>query len=286
MTTPLSPTVVVDTHQHLWMLSERAYDWIVPAYGPLYADFAPEDVADDAAAAGVTATVLVQAADTYEDTFYMLSVAGRVESVKGVVGWVPLDRPGEAEAALDLFAQSPWIKGVRALTHTYDDPRWILGDDVSASISLLASRGLTLDYVCTSPEHLELVPELARRHPQLRIVIDHLAKPDIKNKAWEPWASQIAAAAAEPNVYVKISGLNTASDTDWSAADWQPYVDHAIDHFTADRVMLGSDWPVLILAGDFARVWAAQREVISSRSQAEQDAILCGTASAFYGLQL
>lgn len=286
MTTDFTPTPVVDTHQHLWMLSERAYDWIVPAYGPLYADFGPEDVASDAAAAGITGTVLVQAADTYEDTFYMLSVAAREERVKGVVGWVPLDRPAEAAAALDLYALSPWIKGVRALTHTYDDENWILRDDVTASISLLASWGLALDYVCATPGHLALVPELARRHPQLKIVIDHLAKPDIKGKAWEPWASQITAAAAEANVYVKISGLNTASDAEWTAADWQPYVDHALEQFGAERVMLGSDWPVLILAGDFARVWTAQREVISSRSDAEQDAILFGTASAFYALEL
>lgn len=285
MTDPNLPTRVVDTHQHLWMLSERAYDWIVPAYGPLYADFGPEAIAGEAEAVGITATVLVQAADTYEDTFYMLSVAERESRVKGVVGWVPLDRPAEAEAALDLYTASRYVKGVRALTHTYDDPDWILRDDVTASISLLAPRGLSLDYVCTSPEHLGLVPELAGRHPDLRIVIDHMAKPDIAARVWEPWASQIRAAGECPNVYIKISGLNTASGTEWTTADWQPYVDHVLDVFTADRAMLGSDWPVLILAGDLTRVWEAQLDAISGRADAEREAIRWGTAATVYGLE-
>lgn len=284
MPDPNLPTRMVDTHQHLWVISERAYDWIVPAYGPLFADFGPEDVADDADAAGVTDTVLVQAADTYEDTFYMLSVAASEERVKGVVAWAPLDRPREAEAALDLYARSPFVKGVRALTHTYEDPRWILREDVTESIALLAPRGLALDYVCTTPDHLDLVPELARRHPDLKIVIDHLAKPGIAAGAWEPWATQMSAASECPNVYVKISGLNTASGAEWTAADWQPYVDHVLAAFTADRAMLGSDWPVLILAGDFTRVWAAQLETIAGRTEAEQEAIRWGTAAAVYGL--
>jgi L-fuconolactonase len=113
MTDRHTPTAMIDTHQHLWMMSERAYDWIVPAYGPLYADFGPEDVAEDVVAAGITGTVLVQAADTYEDTFYMMSVAKRHPNVKGVVAWAPLDRSAEAEAALDLYALSPVVKGVR-----------------------------------------------------------------------------------------------------------------------------------------------------------------------------
>jgi L-fuconolactonase len=279
-----TPTAMIDTHQHLWMMSERAYDWIVPAYGPLYADFGPEDVAEDVAAAGITGTVLVQAADTYEDTFYMLSVAKRHPHVKGVVAWAPLDRPAEAEAALDLYALSPVVKGVRVLNHTYDDPRWLLRNDVTTSIALLAPRGLTLDFVSTTAEHLEVVAELAARHPELTIVIDHLAKPDIKNKAWEPWAGLMSAASEHSNVNVKLSGLNTASDANWSVSDWQPYVDHVLEAFGAERIMLGSDWPVSILAGDFVGVWKAQLDVIAARSASEQDAITHGTATRVYGL--
>lgn len=277
---------VVDSHQHLWMISERAYDWIVPEYGPLNADFGPQDIARDAEAAGITATVLVQAADTYEDTFYMLSVAAREDRVKGVVAWAPLARAAEAEAAIDLYARSPFVKGLRALTHTYDDPRWILREDVGGVLGLLAARGLTLDYVCTTREHVAVVTELAQRHPDLTLIVDHLAAPDIKSRDLGQWGDQILALSANPNVHMKLSGLSTSSEAGWTAADWQPYVDHVLGAFTADRVMLGSDWPVSILGGDFADVWAAQLETIAGRSAEERDAVTWRTASRVYGLGL
>ncbi|MDQ0893994.1 amidohydrolase family protein [Agromyces ramosus] len=204
------PLRMIDTHQHLWMLSERRYDWIQPEHGVLHADFGPGAVAADIVAAGITGTLLVQAADTYEDTFYMLSIASCVPGIDGVVGWVPLDRPDEARAALELYSTTPIIRGVRALTHTYDDPEWILRADVTTSLDLVSAHGYTLDYVSVLPEHLELLPELAARHPSLTIVIDHLAGPDIANGGWEPWASLIAGCAVRPNLFVKLSGLSTA----------------------------------------------------------------------------
>jgi L-fuconolactonase len=279
-----TPAEMIDTHQHLWMMSERAYDWIVPEYGPLFDDFGPDRVAAEIAEAGVTGTVLVQAADTYEDTFYMLSVAASMPNVLGVVAWAPLDRHDEAQAALDLYAASPMVKGVRCLTHNYADPRWILGERVDRTVGSLASRGLTLDMVSVLDEHLETVAEVADRHPDLTVVLDHMAKPPIAAEGWEPWASLIAAAAERPNVVVKLSGLNTASKATWTSADWQRYVDHVVESFGASRVMLGSDWPVSILAGDFVGVWRAQREVISGLSADEQDEILFRTARRVYAL--
>ena len=280
------PAQMIDTHQHLWKPSERRYEWLDAAGAPLDADFGPEDVEADVAAAGITATVLVQAADTYEDSFFMLSVASQVPVVRGVVAWVPLDRAAEAEAALDLYAASPVVRGIRVLNHTYADPRWLLRDDVTVGIALLAPRGLSLDVVSVVPEHLAMIAELAARHPQLTIVIDHLAKPDIAGQGWEPWASLLADAATHPNVNIKISGLNTASAADWTWSDWRPYVDHAVEHFGSDRVMLGSDWPVSTLAGDFAGVWSAQRRVIAHLSTDQQDDILSRTAVRAYTLDL
>jgi L-fuconolactonase len=278
------PAQMIDTHQHLWKPSERRYEWLETAGAPLDADFGPEDVESDVAAAGITATVLVQAADTYEDSFYMLSVASRVPLVRGVVAWVPLDRPAESEAALDLYAASPVVRGIRVLNHNYADPRWLLRDDVTVGIALLASRGLSLDVVSVVPEHLAMIAELAGQHPELTIVVDHLAKPDIAGRGWEPWASLLADVATHPNVSVKVSGLNTASAPDWTWQDWQPYVDHAVEHFGSGRVMLGSDWPVSTLAGDFAGVWLAQREVIAHLSTDQQDDILFRTALRAYSL--
>ncbi len=278
------PSQMIDCHQHLWKPSERRYEWLDAAGPPLNADFGPEDVAADVAAAGITSTVLVQAADSYEDTFFMLSVAERVPVVRGVVGWVPLDRAAEAAAALALYSGSPVIRGIRVLNHNYADPRWLLRPEVDAGVALLAPRGLALDVVSVVPEHLTMIAELAARHPELTIVIDHLAKPDIAGSGWEPWASLMAEAATHPNVSVKISGLNTVSAPGWTWQDWLPYVDHAVEHFGSGRIMLGSDWPVSILAGDFLGVWGAQREVIAHLDTAQQDDILFRTAVRTYAL--
>lgn len=275
---------VIDTHRHLWIRSERRYDWITPEHGILYADFGPSDIAAASTEAGITGTILVQAADTYEDTFYMLSVAAEVDGIDGVVGWVPLDRPGEARAALELYARSPALRGVRALTHGYDDPHWILRDDVTESLRLVSDRGLTLDYVATSHEHREVVPELARRHPDLTIVLDHLASPPIADELWEPWASQIARCAAESNVVMKISGLGTLSGPEWSATEWQPYVDHVLTRFGAARAMLGSDWPVSLLAGGFAATWEALRGTLAGLREDQRDEVLHRTAVRVYAL--
>jgi L-fuconolactonase len=286
MTTSYQPKHSVDTHQHLWVISERSYDWLVPEYGVIYNDFRPEDVADDVRAAGITATVLVQAADNYDDTFYMLSVAAADAAIAGIVGWVPFDRPSEAEAALNLFAKSKVIKGFRNLTHNYDDPRWILGAEVAKTLELVAARGFTLDMVSVNSDHNQAILELAKRHSGLKIVVDHMAKPPIASKDWQPWADELQALSAEPNVYCKISGLNTASAPGFSYHDWQPYVDHIVTHFGSNRVMLGSDWPVSLLNGDFASVWQAQRDVIADYSSEAQDDIYFKTARDFYSLEL
>ncbi len=280
-----APAQMIDAHQHLWKISERAYDWITPDVGILNADYGPEDVAADARAAGITGTVLVQAAETYADTFYMLSVAASTPSVRGVVGWVPLERTAEALAALELYAQSPALKGIRVLSHDKADPQWMLRDDVTATIAALARFGLTLDYVTGGPERLAILPELARRHPQLTIVLDHLGKPDIAGGGFDAWAAAIAPCAAEPNVLVKVSGLNTVSAPGWTAADWQPYVDHAALLFGSSRMMLGSDWPVSLLNGDFGGVWQGLRQTISGLSHEQQDDILYRTAMRAYALE-
>jgi L-fuconolactonase len=280
------PSQMVDTHQHLWKPSERRYDWLDGIGAPLEADFGPEDVAADVAAAGITATVLVQAADTFEDTFYMLSVAARAPVVRGIVAWAPLDRADEAGAAIELYAVSPLVRGVRVLNHNYADPRWLLQPSVQAALRLLAAHGLTLDVISVMPEHLTMLAELADRHPELTIVVDHLAKPDIANKLWEPWASLIAEAALRPNVNIKISGLNTAAATGWTWQNWLPYVDHVVEHFGSERIMLGSDWPVSTLAGDFVGVWQAQRQVIAHLSTRQQEDILYRVAVRTYSLEI
>jgi len=286
MTDLYQPVRMIDTHQHLWKPSERRYHWLEGAGAPLESDFVEADVIDDARAAGITGTVLVQAEDSYEDSFFMLSVAAKYPEIAGVVAWAPLDRVDETEAALDLYIFSSIVRGIRVLNHDYDDPRWLLRDDVQRSIARLAPRGFSLDVVSVIPEHTQVVIELADRFPDLTIVIDHLAKPDIAGRGWQPWAGQLADAAARPNVTAKLSGLNTASAPGWTSRDWQPYVDLAVATFGPGRLMLGSDWPVSLLNGDFATVWTGLRESIAALSPSEQDAILYRTAERVYRLDM
>ena len=275
----------IDTHQHYWKLSEVEYPWLIPAYGPIYRTFEAPELEPQLKAAGIDKTVLVQSMDSYEDSAYMLDAAAEFPWIGGVVGWVPLLRPDEASKKLESFTQNPVFKGMRHLIHEEKDPDWVVQDVVIEGLKVLATFGMTFDIVAVFPNQLKHVPTLAEKVPDLKMVIDHLAKPPIKDKHLGEWAEQFAAAARYPNVYAKISGLNTAADWEtWTADDLSPYIDYAIEHFGADRLMFGSDWPVAILAGDYAKVWQETNKVLQRRSQDEIDAILGGTATAFYNL--
>jgi L-fuconolactonase len=174
---------------------------------------------------------------------------------------------------------------MRHLIHEEQDPEWVLWDLVIEGLKLFEERRLVFEVVAVFPNHLKLVPTLAEKLPDLTLVIDHLAKPPIKEKEMGDWAEQFAAAAEYPNVYAKVSGLNTAADWEnWTAADLKPYIDFTREKFGADRMMFGSDWPVAVLAGDYQRVWDATQEAISDYSQEGQAAILGETAVKVYGL--
>ncbi len=282
---------VIDSHQHLWVMSERAYDWIEPAYGVIYDDFTPERLQPELKPSGVTGTVLVQAADTYEDTFYMLDIAHKYEFVRGVVGYIPLDRTAEASRALQIFSKDKYFKGVRNLTHNYadkkyeSDDKWILRSSVLDTLAIVEESGLALDYVAVNEAHLANVAMLAEKFPKLKIVIDHFGKPNIAGKVMEPWASQMSQLSSFENVYGKFSGLNTASSADWSVADWQPYVDHMVGAFGAKRIMLGGDWPVILLMNNYVDVWKAQLASLEKYSDKEQEWMRSKTATEVYGLK-
>ncbi|KQX45386.1 amidohydrolase family protein [Paenibacillus sp. Root444D2] len=275
----------IDAHQHFWNLDKVAYPWLVPAYGPLYRTIEAPELEPLINDAGIDKTVLVQAMDSYEDTDYMLETAAKYDWVAGVVGWVPLNKPDEAAKKLELYTKNPVYKGVRHLIHEEQDPDWVVQDNVIEGLKVLASFGMTFDVVAVLPRHLEHVPTLAEKVPNLKIVIDHLAKPPIKDGQMEPWASQMKKAASYPNVYAKLSGLNTAADWEsWSAADIKPYIDYAFEIFGAERLMFGSDWPVANLAGDYAKVWKETNKALEGRSKSEIDAVLGHTAANFYRL--
>ncbi|MEV0164771.1 amidohydrolase family protein [Nonomuraea fuscirosea] len=273
---------VVDAHQHFWNLETGSYPWLTPESGPIFRTFEPEELLPQLAAAGVDRTVLVQSMDSSADTGAMLAQADAYDVVGAVVGWVPLTRPEEAAGALERYRRHPKFAGIRHLIHDEPDPDWLLQDTVIEGLRLLAAADLPFDVVAVLPRHLEHVPVLAERVPGLRMVIDHLARPPIREKGWEPWASLLARAAACPGVYAKVSGLNTAAAPDWTGEDLRPYVEHAVELFGPDRLMFGSDWPVATLAGDYARVWRETRAALSGLDEAGKAQVLGGTATRFY----
>lgn len=274
----------VDTHQHFWNLSEVVYSWLVPEYGPIYATFTDRDLEPMVKAAGIDKTVLVQSANSYEDTAYMLAVADHNDWIGGVIGWVNLLDPAETQQRISMYAKHPKFRGIRHLIHTEADPDWVVRPVVIESLKVLAAHNMIFEVVAVFPNHLKHVPTLAQAIPNLTLVIDHLAKPPIAAKEMGTWADQFKAASQFQNVYAKVSGLNTAAAPDWTAADLKPYIDYAFDCFGADRLMYGSDWPVCILAGDYNRVWVETKKALEGRPQAEIDAVLGGTAQRVYRL--
>lgn len=203
------------------------------------------------------------------------------------MGWVPLLRPEEAAKELDRRSVDRRFVGIRHSIHTEPNPDRMLLDPVQESLGLIVDRSLGFDVVAVLPRHLEHVATLAARHPKLRLVIDHLGQPPIKERGWESWRSLLRRAAAHPNVYAKLSGRNTAADPGtWSALDLQPYVDAALELFGPERLMCGGDWPVATLAGDYAKVWRETNAVLAGLAPAERQHVLGKTAADFYRLAL
>jgi L-fuconolactonase len=278
--------VIVDAHQHFWDLEHGSYPWLTESYGPIFRTFDETDLEPELRACGVSATVLVQSMDDYEDTEAMFALARRWHYVAGVVGWVPLTQPDEAARAIERFKRDEIFVGVRHLIHEDPDPDWLIRDDVQDGLALLQEEGLTFDIVAVLPRHLEHVAVLAKRFPRLKLVVDHMAKPPIKERGWSPWAELITRASEYPNVYTKMSGLNTAADwKTWNAEDLRPYVDHVVESFGPSRMMFGGDWPVNILAGGYEKVWSATQLLLRDLTPKERSKVLGETAHAFYGLK-
>lgn len=187
---------------------------------------------------------------------------------------------------LETLGSERKFVGVRHLVNVEPDPDWILRKNVIEGLRVLASHGLVFDYVGILPRHLEHVPSLAKQIPDLRIVIDHLGKPAIATREFEPWGTLLTRAAETPNVYAKISGLDTGSGDRWSASDLVPYFDHALELFEPERLMFGSDWPVAVIRGGYSKVWQEVQNLLARLSHDEQDRILGGTAIDAYRLPI
>lgn len=273
----------IDSHQHFWRLQRGDYHWLTPELETLYRDFLPPDLEPMLQAAGVARTILVQAAATVSETEYLLSLAGKHPFIAGVVGWVDMDDPATALHDLRRLRDNPWLLGVRPMIQDIADPAWMLQGSLAPVFEQLIASNLRFDAL-VRPAHLENLRLLLERHPQLLCVIDHAAKPDIAREAWQPWADNIAALAAGTNCYCKLSGLLTEAGGRTDDDALQPYVAHLLECFGAQRLMWGSDWPVLTLAGSYGDWVRQSRRLLQHLGVGEQEAIFGATAQAFYGL--
>jgi L-fuconolactonase len=283
----MGPFVIVDAHHHLWNLEREPLGWMTDAHESIRRTFEPSELEPLLARAGISSTVLVQAANTDADTDSMFEHAARHPWIGGVIAWVDLRSPERAAARLAELGARPKLRGVRHLIHNEPDPHWILADDVLESIALLEQRGLILELPCVYPRHLGDVRELADALPRLAIVIDHLGKPPLGSGELPRWAAELRAAAVPGNVHAKISGLNTMLPTgDWTGRDLREAVEVAIDAFGPDRLLCGSDWPVALLNGDYEKVWRETVRVIEDVAPNDAEALLSGTAMRLYDLDL
>ncbi|MFE9046014.1 amidohydrolase family protein [Streptomyces sp. NPDC007818] len=280
--------MIVDAHHHLWDPAARDHSWLdAPELAPLRRAFTADDLHPPARAAGIDATVLVQTVTEPGETTELLAIAATDPLVAGVVGWTDLTDPGITDT-LAALASSPGgdrLVGIRHQIQLEPDPAWILRPEALRGLAAVAETGLVYDLVIT-PDQLPAATEAAARLPQLTFVLDHLGKPPIAHGRAEPWAGGLRALAARPNTACKLSGLVTEADwAHWTLADLRPYVEIALDAFGPRRTVFGSDWPVCLLAADYADVVSSARELTSGLDDEERAAVFGTTATRVYGLR-
>ncbi|MFL6225314.1 MAG: amidohydrolase family protein [Actinomycetes bacterium] len=278
----------VDAHHHLWDPGRRAYPWMDESVAAIRRPFGVADLDAAAGPEGFEATIAVQAVSSVEETEELLDAAAAPGRVAGVVGWVDLADP-EVAATLAALRARPGgrsLVGVRHQVHDEPDPDWLLRDQVLEGLAAVAGAGLVYDLLVRERE-LPAARVVAERLPELTLVVDHLAKPRIREGAMEPWTGGLAALARHPNVACKVSGLVTEADwTAWTPAQLVPYVAHAAEVFGPERLLFGSDWPVCLLAAGYAEVVAAATEALgrAGLGPAEREAVLGANARRLYRL--
>ncbi|MBM3599751.1 MAG: amidohydrolase [Alphaproteobacteria bacterium] len=277
----------IDAHQHFWRLARGDYGWLTPALKPIYRDFGPAELRPLMGASGVDRTILVQAAPTEAETLFMLEVARASGFVVGVVGWVDMEAP-DAPARIAALAADPLLRGIRPMIHDIVDPDWMLRRELEPALRTIAERGLVFDLL-VRPVHLRNALTLLERHPELSGVIDHGAKPDIRG--WSPgdadfrrWQADMSVLARQTSADCKLSGLATEAAADWRTDHLRPYVDVLLETFGAQRLIWGSDWPVVDLAGGYGKWHAAAEACIAGLPATDRAAIFGLNAARRYGV--
>jgi L-fuconolactonase len=274
----------LDAHQHFWHYTSEEYGWIGSNMEILKNDHLPANLALLTRAADIEGTVAVQARQTLAETEWLLDLADQYALIKGVVGWVDLRSP-ELQGQLERFADHPKFCGVRHVVQDEPDDQFMLREDFVRGIGLLAEFDLTYD-ILIFPRHLPVACALVEKFPEQPFVLDHIAKPFIRDGKVGPWNTDIRRLAAFPNVFCKVSGMITEADWQaWQPADFQPYLDVVFEAFGPERIMFGSDWPVCTVAASYAAVVGIVADYVQPLSQAEQASVWGETAKKFYGLE-
>ena len=275
--------MIVDAHFHCWRLSRGDYGWLTPALAPIYRDVSIDDWRREAGAVGVAGGVLVQAAPTEAETLFLLEQAAQHDAVLGVVGWVDLVAHDAPDRIARLCASSAKLCGLRPMLQDIDDPDWILRPQLESALHAMATRGLVFDALI-KPIHLPRIRALCSRHPTLQVVIDHGAKPDITRSEWEPWASEIERIAQETNAVCRLSGLLTETGPHPRVDAARRWEQHLLQSFGPERLLWGSDWPVLELAARYGDWWNEVQSLLQKLTDFERDAVLGRNAWRVYRL--
>ncbi|MCE4557888.1 amidohydrolase family protein [Roseateles cellulosilyticus] len=277
----------VDAHQHFWRLADRGGQWPPASLAAIHRDFGPDDLAPHLSAAGIDATVLVQSLPSVADTHWMLAQAAATPWVRGVVGWVDF-KAADAPGQIDALAAHPLLKGLRPMLQDLPDDDWIADPACDPAAQAMQRHGLVFDALVL-PRQLPGLHRFAARHPGLTIVIDHAAKPLIATAVIEPWRRNLAALAALPQVHCKLSGLLTEAGERRDAASLQPYAQALWELFGPERLLWGSDWPVLRLAAGYDDWWRLAhllaRQLQPAPHPNDLNALFGGNASRIYRLE-
>lgn len=279
--------MIIDSHVHVWSEAtdprRDELPWLPGQTPGRYREITLGMVDAEMTEAGVTGIVLVQTANELRHNDELFAAAAASPRPTRVVGWLPLDDPGETNRALQRYAGHPELVGVRHRLQDRDDPEFLLRPEVSKSLELVTDAGLTLDIMPWPPGALERVPEVARLHPELPIMIDMLGWPQVAERRMQPWTDQLAAAAAEPRVHVKVGGLYRVSGEYSDPDSWRPYVSTAIELFGPERIMLGSNWPTMTA---FRRTYTETIQALLASFEdlieIERALVQAGTASRVY----
>ncbi|RZF62058.1 amidohydrolase family protein [Sphingobacterium corticibacterium] len=274
----------IDSHQHFWVFNAERDAWITDDMAAIRRNFLPTDLAAVLKSNGIDGTIAVQASQSHEETQFLVDLSTMYAMIKGVVGWVDL-QSDEVEKYVAHFSQYPIIKGFRHVVEAEEDPDFLIRPAFLRGIKALTARQYTYDLLIR-PRHYDSTLVCVKQNPEQRFVLDHMAKPTIRTREFDEWATFIEKLATFPNVYCKVSGLVTEADwKNWTVDDFKPYIQHVIACFGKQRIMFGTDWPVCLVAATYEDVMKIAGTALTGFSDEDLTAFWGRNAARFYGVE-